>query len=149
MDEVKYEKKARVMRVHVAPGSRAEKICRGYAGRPGQPVQPEALARGIPSTPSHDLHDRGGKVIPDLVFTNFFLGGTSAWSKDDTQRIDGALAAAMSDHNLNNVMVQYFRGAQITSAFRPSQVLSEHAQATFSRDDVEKRIRDLHAAGQL
>ena len=149
MKEASYERKARVMRVHVAPGSRAEKICRSYAGRPGQPIQPEAIARGIPQTPSHDLHDRGGKVIQDLVFTNFYVGGSAAWKHDDVQRIDDALAAAMSDQNLNNVMVQYFRGAEITSTFRPSHVLPEPASATFSRDDVEKRVRDLHGAGQL
>src|SRR5207249_3393573 len=88
--------------------------------------------------------------IPDLVFTNFFVGGTASWNPTDVQQIDRALAAAMADLNLNNVMVQYFRGRpQITSTFRPSQVLQTPAPATVSRQDVEGKIRSLHAAGQL
>ena len=40
------------------------------------------------------------------------------------QSIDSALAAAMTDQNLNNVMVQYYPGGQISSNFLGSQVLA-------------------------
>src|SRR5438128_3473449 len=141
---------ARAMRVFVAKGSKAEKICRAYAGRPGHPVQPEARAPGLPSTPAHDLVDRGGKIIPDLVFTNFYVGGKNAWKAADIQNVDKALAAAMADRNLNNVMVQYFRGrSQITSTFRPSQVLDGAPPATFSQQDLEDLVTRLQNDGGL
>ena len=143
-------RKARAMHVFVAKGSRAEKVCRSYAGRPGQPVQPQQLAPGLPSTPAHDLVDRGGKIIPDLAFTNFYVGGPAAWDTSDIQNIDRALAAAMADRRLNNVMLQYFRGRpQITSTFSPSQVLAGPPTDRVSQPAVEELVRSLHAAGRL
>src|SRR5712672_3373802 len=100
----------RPMNVHVAQGSLAEKIVRGRAGLPGgkQP-EPEVIAPGLPPTRAHDLHFHGGKTIQNLHFTNFYVGGTDSWSLNDMQSIDMALAAAMSDRRLNNVMMQYFK----------------------------------------
>lgn len=67
-----------------------------------------------------NLHDRGGKIITDLVYTNFFIGG-AAWKPQDRDNIDRNLAKAMSDQGLNNVLIQYFRGApNIISTCRPS-----------------------------
>jgi hypothetical protein len=143
-------KMARAMNVVVAKGSKAEKVCRSYAGRVGHAVSPEALVPSLPATPQHDLVDRGGKIIPELIFTNFFVGGQAAWDADDIRNIDRALAAAMSDRNLNNVMLQYFRGRpQITSTFRASQVLAGPPPASVSQNDLEARVRSLHGAGTL
>jgi hypothetical protein len=49
------------------------------------------------------------KTIADLPFTNLFVGGSSSWQNSDIQNIDTALAAAMSDVVLNNVMDAVFR----------------------------------------
>jgi hypothetical protein len=68
------------------------------------------VAPGFKPRPALNLHGRGGKIITDLVYTNFYVGGT-AWRQQDRANIDQHLAKAMSDRNLNNVLVQYFRGA--------------------------------------
>ncbi len=138
----------RPMNVVVAKGSRAEKHFRGKAGLPGGlSAHPEAIAPGIAPTPKQDLIFYGGKTIAQLVFTNFYVGGSSAWTPSDIQSIDKSLSSAMSDKNLNNVMSQYFKGAAITSTFMPSQVLSGSKPATFSQGDVETLVAKMFAGG--
>ena len=41
---------------------------------------PEAIAAGIQPHPERDLLDRGGKVIHDLTYKTFFIGGESVWN---------------------------------------------------------------------
>jgi hypothetical protein len=145
---------ARPMNVFVRPGSKAETICRRYAA--GEDVAPkklrastEAIAAGFPKHPELNLRDHGGKIIQDLVFTNFYVGG-DAWNLQDIQRIDTNLAKAMSDPHLNNVLLQYFRGAaKITSTFRPSTTLPGPAPAQVSQSQVEAQLIALHTAGKL
>src|ERR1035441_8404124 len=138
----------RPMNVHVAPRSSAEKAFRALAGLPGRPAQPEAIAPGIRPSPAHDLLFHGGKIIPNLTFKNFYVGGAQAWQLSDIQSIDQALAAAMSDQNLNNVMVQYFPG-KITSTALPSEILFGPPPAVVSQTDVENLVRDLYAKNKL
>src|SRR3974377_906926 len=90
----------RPLRVVLGPNSKAEK---GFHARKSMPEAAE-IAPGLPPTPDHDLVFNGGKTIQDLVFTNFYVGGSDAWQASDMQNIDQALAAAMSDSRLNNVM---------------------------------------------
>ncbi len=149
----------RPLRVCVRSGSRAELVTRRMAARQKvaakAPVaETAALAGGskvgFKPHPTLDLHDRGGKIITDLVYTNFYVGGPAAWQKTDMQNIDTKLAAAMSDANLNNVLLQYFRGAKrMTSVFRPSVVLAGPAPQAVSQADVEKMVRDLFVGGRL
>lgn len=133
------------LRVFVGPKTRAEKRFRSRVLMP----QPEELAPGLPSTPDHDLVFNGGHIISDLVFTNFYIGGSDAWDANDMQSIDQALAAAMSDQNLNNVMSQYYSSGQITSTFRGSQVLAGPPPQTVSQGDVENLVQTLFQAGTL
>lgn len=103
----------RPLKVFVRSGSKAEWICRGYSARrivapQKSPPLTEVIAPGFTPHPELNLHDRRGKVITDLVYTNFYVGG-SAWSAQDRDNIDNNLAKAMSDQELNNVLVQYFR----------------------------------------
>src|SRR5260370_41358875 len=111
-------KKLRPMNVFVAQGSSAEKVFRAWAGIPG--LEPEERVPGLPATPAHDLKFHGGKTISDLLFHNFYVGGNGSWKASDIQSIDHALASAMSDADLNNVMVQYFAAGRITSRFDTS-----------------------------
>ena len=106
--------KIRPMNVQVARGSSAERAFRAVASLPGQIARPEAIVPGIGPTPAHDLKFHGGRTIVNLTFKNFYIGGGSSWQPNDVQSIDQALAAAMSDQDLNNVMVQYFAGHPIT-----------------------------------
>jgi hypothetical protein len=142
------------MNVVVMPATNAETTCRKKAGLT-RPVADEAAAAatprgklvpGLPRTPSHNLVFRGGKIMPNLSYTNFFLGGSAAWKPDDRTNIDAKLAAAMKDTRLNSVMAQYFNGAITTNFHGPSKVLDGAAAVVFSKGDVETLVRQLHQA---
>lgn len=133
------------MNVIVAPDSAAERAIRARTALPDA----EALAPGLPATPTHDLHYHGGKIIADLSFTNVYVGGAAAWQQADITSIDHALAAAMSDTRLNRVVQQYFHGQPTTSAFRPSRVLPGSPPAVVSQGDAENIARSLLANGAL
>ncbi len=135
----------RPLRVFVGPGTKAEK---GFHARMSMP-SPEVIAPGIPPTPAHDLIFHGGHTIADLAFTNFYVGGAGAWKTSDLQNIDKALAAAMSEQDLNNVMSQYYPSGTITSTFKPSQTLAGPPPKVFSQGDVEGLVQQLFAAGTL
>jgi hypothetical protein len=142
------------MNVFVKPGSKAELACRRYAAREKvQPKEPppqsEVIAPGFPPRKALDLLDHGGKIIRDLVYTNFFVGG-NAWDSNDVQRINQNLKSAMADQNLNNVLVQYFRGAaNISTTFVPTSVKLPDKAATISQPEVEKLLQSIHTDGEL
>jgi hypothetical protein len=143
----------RPMNVFVRPGSKAELASRRYAAREAvQPKEPvphsEVIAPGFTRRKSLNLVDHKGKVIQDLVYTNFFVGGR-AWDANDMQRIDENLEKAMTDQHLNNVLIQYFRGAaNITSTFRRSSRLSVKPD-TISQPEVENLLTGLHSDKKL
>ena len=141
--------KIRPMNVQVARGSSAERAFRAVASLPGQIARPEAIVPGIGPTPAHDLKFHGGRTIVNLTFKNFYIGGGSSWQPNDVQSIDQALAAAMSDQDLNNVMVQYFAGHPITTAALPSEILPGAPPSVVSQGDVENIVRDLYTQGKL
>jgi len=133
------------LRVFVGHRSKAEE--RFYA----KMAMPEglAIAPGIKPTPAHDLLFHGGHTIADLVFMNFYVGGSSAWQASDMPNIDRALGAAMSDTKLNNVMSQYYSSGKISSTFRGSKVLSGPKPSVVSQGDVEALTAQLFQAGTL
>jgi hypothetical protein len=133
------------MNIYVRRGSRAEDKYRALGGVSG--LEPEVIAPGVPPTPRHDLLFHGGKTIPSLTFTNFYVGG-DAWQQSDVQNIDRALSLAMSEPTLNNVMAQYF-SAPPTSTFKPSQTLSGPAPARMSQGDVEQLVSHLGGQGKF
>jgi hypothetical protein len=135
----------RPMRVFVGHRTKAEK---GFRSRVSMP-EPTAIAPGLPPTPEHDLIFHAGNTIANLVFTNFYVGGSDAWQASDIQSIDRALSAAMSDQNLNNVMCQYYPSGQIDSTFRGSQILAGPPPQTVSQGDVENLVLTLFGAGTL
>ena len=133
----------RPMNVYVRRGSKAEKTFRRHAGSP----VPTAIAPGVPPSPDHDLKYQGGKTIQNLRFTNFYVGG-DAWDAGDIANIDKALTEAMSDQDLNNVMVQYFPGP-ITTSFDGSQPLPGAAPLVMSQGDVEQLVTTLYTRAKL
>jgi hypothetical protein len=138
------------MNIHVAHGSHAERKYRAMAGLPGgDAVLVDALAPGFKPTRSHDLIFHKGKTIQALTFANFYLGGQQAWKANDITAIDHALAAAMSDQRLNNVMMQYFNNQPVSSTLKGSQVLPGPAPSHFTQGDVEHLVRTLHAQGRF
>jgi len=142
--------KYRPMNVVVRRGSKAEKHFRAMAALPGgASPEPDVLAPGLPPTPKHNLVFHGGRTMPALTFFNFYIGGAGSWDSGDRANIDKALAAAMSDRNLNNVMMQYFKNQQITSTFKGSTVLPGTKPDSFSQADIETLVKSLHAQGTL
>src|ERR1051325_6001418 len=96
-----------------------------------------ARARGFPAQPGVNLHYFGGKTIEKLTFTNVYLGGQAEWSADDIQKIDWALAAALRDPHLNNVIAQYYADEKPTTTFKPSRILEGPLPHRVFRDTVE------------
>jgi hypothetical protein len=73
----------RPMNVFVRPGSKAELTCRRYGARqkvPSKdpPPQAEVIAPGFSPRSALNLVGHNGKIIRDLVYTSFFVGG-DAW----------------------------------------------------------------------
>ncbi|HZR96449.1 MAG TPA: hypothetical protein VFA56_12195 [Gaiellaceae bacterium] len=100
-----------------------------------------ARVRGFPKDLGLNLRYFGGKTLDRVVYTNVYLG---RWSSDDRRRIDDALAAAMTDRNLNNVLAQYFEG-DVTAEFVPSRVLDAPVPDRVYRDGVEEVVQALGA----
>src|ERR1043165_243483 len=137
------------MNVTLRQRSKAEKVFRAKAVMPRKAGESaRAIAPGLHATPAHDLKFHGGKTIADLTFTNFYVGGSKAWKKSDRDSIDKALAAAMADPHLNNVLAQYFT-KKIASTFKKSSILPGTRPAVVSQGDIETLVRSLHVAGKL
>jgi hypothetical protein len=106
-----------------------------------------ARVAAFPAEPDLNLQRYPGRIIDDLVFTNVYLGGASAWSTDDIGRIDAALAAAMSDLHLNNVLAQYYPDSFPTTVFKPSRVLEGPLPDRIYRDTIEHLVSATDVAG--
>jgi hypothetical protein len=134
----------------MAPGSDAEShYRRSIVTVAAAGVTPAAVAGGQPPAPDHDLRFHGGKILPDLVFANLYVGGEESWEASDVSNIDRALDAAMSDAHLNNVLVQYFDGQEITSSFQSSGFLPGPKPATVSRGDLDQLVQQAQDADFL
>jgi hypothetical protein len=138
------------MKVQIKPNSKAETYYHTARGLPGAPMpMPAALAGGIDPSPLNDLIYHGGKVVPNLHYKNFFVGGTTSWVESDIVSIDTALAAAMRDTNLNNVMKQYFPGVKISCDFHGSEILPVAKPKSLDEKGVQALIKKLFTDGQL
>jgi len=105
------------------------------------------IAPGFQPRKPLNLKFMGGRTIPKLSFRNFYLGG-DRWAASDMQQIDTALAGAMADPHLNNVMQQYYPGSgPISTTFLGSAKVPGAVGATFTRDDVDPAIQSLIANG--
>ena len=132
----------RITRVAAHPASAAGAHYR--AGR-----EHAARAVGFPARQDLNLHYYGGRTIEHLTFTNIYLGGKAAWRPDDVKQIDWALAAAMSDPHLNNVIAQYDADGKTSTAFKPSRFLEGPLPARVYRYVVEGFVAALDQAGAL
>jgi hypothetical protein len=98
------------------------------------------LAPGFGPDPSLDLRFFGGKTLPHLRYTLVYLG---AWSPSDRAALDHALSAAMHDRGLNNMLAQYFPGAEVTTTFAGSLLHDGRVPARIERDRVEALVVEL------
>jgi hypothetical protein len=129
----------RALRIATRPNSKATRAYLKAVGRA------EAIAPGIAPKPAYDLVDHGGKTMPALTYVNYYLG--RGWSASDIQAIDRALAAAMTDRGLNEIMSQYFRGASPTSAAGASQTLNTKVGRHFDQRAVDRLVTQLLSKG--
>ncbi|WP_029247808.1 hypothetical protein [Schlesneria paludicola] len=107
-------------------------------------MQSSAIANGIPPTPQEDLKYRGGRTIKDLKFINLYVGGSAAWAANDWKSIDKALAAAMTDQNLNNVIMQYFGNKPISNQFLGSFFVDGWNPKNVTKNDLETQVQYLY-----
>lgn len=133
----------RPLNVVLRPGSSAANVFQAQAGL----AAPEALAPGVPPAPQHDLVNHGGKTIQSLHFANYYIGA-DAWAGGDMANIDHALAEAMSDARLNEILQQYLTGP-IAAVFDGSEPLPGPAPTLVSQGDIEARVADLDAEGKF
>jgi hypothetical protein len=133
----------RLMNVAVVPGTKADSHYTAL-----HDTAAEALAPGFAPT-TRDLEFNGGRTIADLTYTNFFLGGESAWNRSDVDKIDGALDAAMSHVGLNNMLAQYYDGRPPTTTFHPSRILEGSLPPRMFKDQVEELVLRLFGDGTL
>jgi hypothetical protein len=108
-----------------------------------------ARAAAFPTKRGRNLKRYSGKVIERLTFTNIYLGGAGRWEPSDIEKIDWALAAAMSDVRLNNVLAQYYGGRRPTSVFRPSRVLDGPLPHRVFRRTIEGFVAALESSHAL
>jgi hypothetical protein len=137
----------RIMKVYVKSGSKAEKLRNPSLIRAA--LRPEELAPGLPPSPEHDLRFRGGRTIAQLSYLNFFVGGTASWMQSDVDSINQALAAAMADGSLNNVMRQYFSNQPISTTFLGSHFVGEQRPKLVTETAAKNLVRQLFQGGQL
>jgi hypothetical protein len=112
--------------------------------RPGSPAeaayQSAVLAAGFGPEPSLDLRYYGGKTLPNLRYTTVYAG---TWAESDRTSLDRALAAAMRDRDLNNVLAQYFPKEEVSATFAGSKVHDGALPARVTRDVVEALVPQL------
>jgi hypothetical protein len=106
-----------------------------------------ARIAAFPPQPDLNLQRYPGRIIENLTFTNLYLGGAAAWSTDDVDHIDGALAAAMSDLHLNNVLAQYYSGTVPRTAFKPSRIVEGPLPDRVYRDTIEHLVAATDVSG--
>ncbi len=98
------------------------------------------LAPGFGPEPGLDLRFFGGKTLPHLRYSIVYLG---SWQAQERSELDHALAAAMRDRELNNVLAQYFPGTDVTTTFAGSKVHEGSLPERVTRDVVEALVPAL------
>jgi hypothetical protein len=139
----------RSLNVVVAPGSPAHRATKPPKPEVSADARSGDLAPGFHPQPSWNLVDNGGATIAQLTFINCYVGPSGSWSASDTQNIDTALSAAMSDAGLQSVIEQYFVGESVTSTMLPSIQHDVNLPATVYKDYAEQLATQLHAGGAL
>jgi hypothetical protein len=121
-----------LLNVVLRPGSEAEDSYRSAV-----------LAPGFGPEQALDLRYFGGKTLPQVRWANVYAG---SWDAGERAQIDRALAAAMRDVDLNNVLAQYFPGASVTATFAGSSVHDGPVPATVYRDTLETLVGGIDGA---
>jgi hypothetical protein len=125
---------ARPLNVALRPGSEAASAYRSAV-----------LAPGFEPHPSLNLRYCGGRTIARLTWVTVYLG---RWDPVECTQLDRALAAAMSDAGLNNVLAQYFPRRELTARFAGSRSVPD-APESIDQAGVEELVVRLDRDGAL
>jgi hypothetical protein len=98
------------------------------------------LAPGFEPEPGLDLQYLGGRTLAHLTYANVYLG---EWDAGERGELDRALAAAMSDRGLNEVLAQYFPGARVEATFAGSRLDGRPMPKRVDRNAVETLVGAL------
>ena len=98
------------------------------------------LAPGFEPTPSLDLQYLGGRTLPALGYRLVYLGD---WPEPERHSLDTALAAAMNDPGLNDVLAQYFPGKPVTTTFAGSLVHAGVVPGVMEKQTIEAFVGQL------
>jgi len=94
--------------------------------------------RTFPPQPREDLVFRGGRTLPQMSYKTFYVG--SGWADgapaSSRANLDAALAAAMTDPALDEIVGQFFGGSNITTLPLQSTVLDLPLQQVFDKGDI-------------
>jgi hypothetical protein len=107
--------------------------------------------RPLSPHPREDLVFRGGRTLPRMSYKTFYIGaawasGTQASSRTN---LDAALAAAMTDDALNEIVGQYFGGSKIVTLPLPSTALDISIQQEFDKADIHALAERVYMSGAL
>jgi hypothetical protein len=107
--------------------------------------------RTFPPQPREDLVFRGGRTLPQMSYKTFYVGADWATGAQASSRtnLDAALAAAMTDPALNEIVGQYFGGSKITTLPLPSTVLDLPVQQVFDKGDIHALAERTFMSGVL
>src|SRR5256714_3355461 len=122
------------LNVVLRPGSLAEAAYRSTV-----------LAPGFEPAPGLNLQHFGGRTLPRLVHLNVYLG---RWRTAERAELDHALARAMGDPGLNDVLAQYFPNRVVGSAFAGSRT-GPGVPASVDKPEVERLVASLDAKDLL
>lgn len=101
------------------------------------------LAPGFAPAPGLDLEYLGGRTLPALSYRLVYLGG---WEAAERRDLDASLAAAMTDPGLNDVVAQYFPGAEVTAEFEGSHAHRGVVPEQMDKPTVEAFVDHLEPA---
>ncbi len=105
---------------------------------------PGSEADGTASAADQDLHYRGGKTLQNLSYVNLYVGGEPAgWRLDEVDKIESSIAAALTDQNLNHVIMQYFGNQPIGTRPLPCHPLIGYKPAVVSRGELGSYLEYL------
>jgi hypothetical protein len=111
------------------------------------------IAPGFTPNAQYDMSFFGGKTVQTGTIVPLYVGGSGGsgaaapWAQSDISSIDAALGQALSDHNLETVMAQYF-SAQPSMSVGASGSVANNA-ATLQQSDIETMVKNEFASGAL
>jgi hypothetical protein len=137
------------MRIQARRGASAEQRYYHRSALPEPWRMPKAIANGVSPRPLEDLIFHGGTIVPQMLFQNIYCGSSADWNSSDVEKIDVAIAAAMRDKRLNNVMAQYFADTTLSCDPLESLKLEDQKPVLFDEPDVQAKIVTLFRSGQI